>query len=158
MVRQAAPGSWSGWTSGPHRSRSEDSTGILVGPGSCRRLPEPSCTTDAARGCLRVVLVRMADRCGPGRFLPDRLCGRAVSGRRRHADRQRALGVALERLERTAGPLDRECWRSEFRQESCADPVLDILSILEADVATDFEMVRREWETACEAASCARES
>lgn len=39
-----------------------------------------------------------------------------------------------------------------------ADPVLDILSILEAEVAADFEMVHREWDTAREAARCARES
>ena len=38
-----------------------------------------------------------------------------------------------------------------------ADPVLDILSVLEAEVATDFERVHREWDTAREAARCTRE-
>jgi hypothetical protein len=39
-----------------------------------------------------------------------------------------------------------------------ADPVLDILSTIEVGLAADFETIHREWDTAREAARCARES
>jgi hypothetical protein len=39
-----------------------------------------------------------------------------------------------------------------------ADPILDILSLIEADLAADFDRIHREWATAREAAQCAREA
>ena len=39
-----------------------------------------------------------------------------------------------------------------------ADPVLDMLGIIEADLAADFDAVHREWATARESARCAREA
>ena len=108
-VRPSAPGSWTGRTTGPaaeagpqrfrrgmlHRNRGR--------PGSCRCPPEPPCPADAALGCIRCLLGGLAHRRGRGCFLPGRLCRRPVSGRCGHADRQRALGFALGRMEGPAG-------------------------------------------------------